>query len=125
LDQVAFTANKLSEVKSTNFDLDVRIASIYGRTALILGDHKASKIGNTKFPIEGELINSDLVYANTNKERSSQLAEPLASHLCRVAAKTNKALNSLIIEPDQMPSLSLEETPRTIRYPDPGKGTPF
>lgn len=126
LDAVSYVAQRLIDaVCSDNFHLDVRMASIYGRTSLILGDHKGSQVGNTKFPKEGERPDPKLVYANTNRNKGNVLAEPLSSHLRRVQKETSNALDNIFITKNEFPVIEHSEIPDAIRSPRIALNTPY
>jgi len=126
LDEIAFVAQRLLEAApSDNFHLDGRVAAIHGRTSLILGDHKGSQIGNTRFPKEGQKPSADLIYANTNRNLGNALAEPLSSHLRRVRKETCTALDNMFVTRFDFPSVDLDDIPESIRSPRPAEGTPY
>lgn len=126
LDAVSFVAQRLLDaVCSDNFHLDVRLASIHGRTALILGDHKGSQVGNTRFPRNDEKPDPKLIYANTNREKGNVLAEPLSSHLRRVQKETANALDNIFVTKNEFPIIEHSEIPDAIRSPRIALDTPF
>lgn len=126
LNEVSFVAQRLLEASaSENFQLNIRLAATHGRTALILGDHKGSQIGNTRFPEEGKKPASDLIYANTNRNLGNALAEPLSSHLKRVRKETCVALDNLFVTRFDFPSIEVDDMPESIRSPRVVEGSPF
>lgn len=126
LDAVSYVSQRLIDaVCSDNFHLDVRMAAIYGRTSLILGDHKGSQVGNTKFPKEGDKADLRLIYANTNRNKGNVLAEPLSSHLRRVQKETSNALDNVFITKNDFPVIEHSEIPDAIRSPRIALNTPY
>jgi len=117
LDEISQVAQRLLDCRPPmNFAQDLKASSLYGRTALILGDHKASEIGNTKFPKEGRDPDPATVYANTNKI-NGKLAEPLGSHLRRVRKETIVALDAIFLLRNEIEGVDPDSIPEDILYP--------
>jgi hypothetical protein len=121
---IADAAKAYREATVTDFGSDLKACSIYGRTALILGDHKASAIGNTRYPEEGTVPAPDRVYANTNG-KTRALAEHLSSHLVRVRNETDTAGRVLFAMRNDFPGIEREEIPEAISAPRAEKGSRF
>lgn len=121
---VASAANSLATAQSTDFSLDLKALSIYGRTSIILGDHKASQTGNTRFPEEGTTPDPSIPYANTNREKGL-LADALGSHLRRVCGDTRKATDIMFGLTDSFPSISFDELPPAVVTPSSSKKSKF
>lgn len=121
---VAEAARALLSASVTNYHADLRASAIYARTALILGDHKASAIGNTRFPADGVVPDASLPYANTNG-MTRALAEALPPHLLRVHRETDRATQVIFSMSDEFPGLSRDEIPDGISQPRADKASRF
>lgn len=115
--KVADAARALLSAQPGDFHHDMRAASLYGRTALILGDHKASQIGSSCYPEKEAVPDSSLAYANTNRKCGS-LAEPLSPHLVAVGNEAEVAARILFSARHSFPGLMREELPSAIDRPD-------
>lgn len=105
---------------------DRKSFSIVGRTALVLADHKASSYGNTAFPAGDTEPDRNLAYANTNRgARKGELAEPLASHLVRVAEDCDLAYDILFTHIARFPGMAPDDIPASIAEPRDERGSPF
>lgn len=119
------SARALRSKVVTDGPIEFRLLNIFGRTALIIGDHKASEIGNTEFPCEGQEYSSDLAYANTSKLVPGSLAEPLSSHLRRVYREARQAFMLFSAGKRQFPALLHDDLPESIRRPRNASDSPF
>jgi CRISPR-associated endonuclease/helicase Cas3 len=117
IDKVAAAARELLNAEPGDFHRDMRAASLYGRTAVILGDHRASQKGSELYPMEGSPSDPDLAYANTNREKGT-LAEPLSPHLVAVGNDAGVAARILFAARRSFPGLNHEELPSIIVSPD-------
>ena len=121
---VAEAARALLDASVTDYQADLQASAIYARTALILGDHKASAIGNMRFPEEGVVPDAFLAYANTNG-MTRALAEVLPPHLVRVKKETDRATQVIFSMSDDFPGLSGDEIPDGISQPRADKASRF
>lgn len=108
----------------TDYVSDLKACAIYARTSLILGDHKASAIGNTKYPEEGVVPDSSLPYANTNGN-TRELAEILPAHLVSVKKEGDRASQVVFSLRSEFPGLSRDEIPDGIASPRADKSSRF
>lgn len=125
LEQVSQVASRLREVSGCNFEADLKACAIFGRTSLILGDHRSSQVGNTRFPKEGILPSKALAYANTSRIHRGALAETLASHLVRTKKESDRALDVAFVHRNEFPALTQQEIPEAISSPRAPKDSPF
>lgn len=117
VEKVAAAARGLLDAKPGDFHQDMRATALYGRTALILGDHRASQMGSEQYPKEGYPSDPSQAYANTNRERGV-LAEPLSPHLVAVGRDSEIAARILFSAKRSFPGLHHDELPSVIAAPD-------
>lgn len=118
-------ARKLTDNPDVDQTIVNRVCAVYGRTALILGDHKASAIGNTQFPNPDVLHDENDTYANTSRICAGALAEPLASHMRRTSRESRAAFDVLTLDAADFPGIEHDSIPEAIRSPRADADGPF
>lgn len=111
------TAKRLSELSVFDHTSELRLAATVGRTALIIGDHKASEVGSTTYPRDSDSYPPDVGYANTSKIVPNALAEPLSPHMRRVYREARNAFQLFTADRNQFPSIHHDDLPECISHP--------
>jgi CRISPR-associated endonuclease/helicase Cas3 len=109
---VADAASELLASDTQDFWKDFRLSAVYGRTALILGDHKASQDGSSGPSAETPTS----AYANTTRD-GGKLAEVLGKHLVNVREHAVATCRGLIGGLSDFPGIAQSDLPASISSP--------
>lgn len=124
LRDISRVSSTLATLPVTDAENVLKACALYGRTALILGDHKASEDGRTRnaySPATSKLV----AFANTSTSVAGYLGEPLDSHLRSTMRESRGSVNVMLGARSSFPALFDHAIPACIGSPTPGENGRF